>query len=136
MTLDELVRNLSGALQRLLPIAFQLRVLDGNFLVEGPSYGPSVIIFSDLFSEMLRAGMSADEAIVERMESVLSEMQDVVTLELKIPWPTIVGSRSESAPPFVEIGGQQLRLTYSTPDAVLLESSIPWRDGTLITETR
>jgi hypothetical protein len=124
-----LLPSITVAVRTLVPPEIHLEAVAGSIVVTAPS-GKDIISVGDSLSDT--AGESAlRETIEGLLESVLSQLQQILTIEYRRPWPPVPGSSlSTFAPPFVEVNGGMLILGYATREQRIATASVSdpdWR---------
>lgn len=107
--LEALVQSLRDS----LPNAILISANEGQLRMEGAARVTTIHVY-----ELLKQ----DDELLENMETaataVLSRVQDLVSQQMKTPWP---GSSNELPLPHAEWSGDSLRLWYGTASKPVLE---------------
>jgi hypothetical protein len=122
---------ISEALQTLVPPGIRIQAVYGDIVVSGTDLdGPSSIIgFASNLNALMDGSASVQGALESVAQSVLSQLQDIITREQRRPWPEVPGaSLSDFAPPYVEVRDKELILAYATPDVTIAAVSVSLAD--------
>lgn len=113
--------ELAEGLSRIVPPDFKVYALRGFIWIGGPKsrFGASGAGFDVTVGANVNAGFTLDESLLIASESVLSRVQDGVTEELCVPWPSDpAGGRFAFAVACAEITGGVLRVWFASSDGV------------------
>jgi hypothetical protein len=109
----------------LVPPEIRLEAVGGAIVVNTPT-DKAVIPLEDSLEILLSTSPAAEAAIESVMESVLSQLQEILTVEYRRPWPAVAGAGSSTfAPPYVEVKDGMLVFGFATRDQTIATVSIP-----------